>query len=53
MAAWSTVIRGDDRDNSAAVYVQSIVKVHNPLFSGGKLLRKKLMQRFYWSIQSK
>ena len=56
------VIRGDwlwkaaninDKNNSAAVYVQSTVKVHNPLFSVGKLLRNKLMQRFYWSIQSK
>ena len=42
-----------DKNNSAAVYVQSTVKVHNPLFSVGKLLRNKLMQRFYWSIQSK
>ena len=25
--------------------------VHNPLFSIGKLLRNKLMQRFYWSIE--
>ena len=24
-----------------------------PLFSVGRLLRNKLMQRFYWSIQSK
>ena len=56
------VIRGDwlwkaaninDKNNSAAVYVQRTVKVHNPLFSVGKLLRNKLMQRFYWSIQSK
>ena len=56
------VIRGDwlwkaaninDKNNSAAVYVQSTVKVHNPLFPVGKLLRNKLMQRFYWSIQSK
>ena len=56
------VIRGDwlwkaaninDKNNSAAVYVGSTVKVHNPLFSVGKLLRNKLMQRFYWSIQSK
>ena len=56
------VIRGDwlwkaaninDNNNSAAVYVGSTVKVHNPLFSVGKLLRNKLMQRFYWSIQSK
>ena len=56
------VIRGDwlwkaaninDKNNSATVYVQSTVKVHNPLFSVGKLLRNKLMQRFYWSIQSK
>ena len=59
---FSIVIRGDwlwkaaninDKNNSAAVYVQSTVKVHNPLFSVGKLLRNKLMQRFYWSIQSK
>ena len=58
----SIVIRGDwlwkaaninDKNNSAAVYVQSTVTVHNPLFSVGKLLRNKLMQRFYWSIQSK
>ena len=56
------VIRGDwlwkaaninDKNNSAAVYVGSTVKVHNPLFSVGKLLRNKLMQRFYWSTQSK
>ena len=56
------VIRGDwlwkaanvnDKNKNAAVYVQSTVKVHNPLFSVGKLLRNKLMQRFYWSIQSK
>ena len=56
------VIRGDwlwkaaninDKNNSAAVYVQSTGKVHNPLFSVGKLLRNKLMQRFCWSIQSK
>ena len=56
------VIRGDwlwkaaninDKNNSAAVYVGSTVKVHNPLFSVGKLLRNKLIQRFYWSIQSK
>ena len=39
--------------NSAAVYVGSTLKVHNPLFSVGKLLWNKLMQRFYWSIQSK
>ena len=43
----------NDKNNSAAVHVQSTVKVHNPLFSVGKLLRNKLMQRFYWSIQSK
>ena len=43
----------NDKDNSAAVYVVSTLKVHNPLFSVGKLLRNKLMQRFYWSIQSK
>ena len=52
------VIRGDwlwkaaninDKNNSAAVYVgKSTVKVHNPLFSVGKWLRNKLMQRFYW-----
>ena len=56
------VIRGDwlckaaninDKTNNAAVYVGSTLKVHNPLFSVGKLLRNKLMQRFYWSIQSK
>ena len=56
------VIRGDwlwkaaninDKNNSAAVYDGSTLEVHNPLFSVGKLLRKKLMQRFYWSIQSK
>ena len=56
------VIRGDwlwkaaninDKNNSAAVYVGSTLKVYNPLFSVGKLLRNKLMQRFYWSIQSK
>ena len=56
------VIRGDwlgkaaninDKNNSAAVCVGSTLKVHNPLFSVGKLLRNKLMQRFYWSIQSK
>ena len=59
---FSIVIRGEwlwkaaninDKDNSAAVYVVSTLKVHNPLFSVGKLLRNKLMQRFYWSIQSK
>ena len=59
----SIVIRGDswlwkaaninDKNNSAAVYVGSTLKVHNPLFSVGKLLRNKLMQRFYWLIQSK
>ena len=43
----------NDKNNSAAGYVGSTVKVHNPLFSVGKLLRNKLMQRFYWSIQSK
>ena len=56
------VIRGDwlwkaaninDKNNSAAVYVGSTLKVHNPLFSVGKLWRNKLMQRSYWSIQSK
>ena len=56
------VIRGDwlwkaaninDKNNSAAVYVGSTLKVYNPLFSVGKLLRNKLKQRFYWSIQSK
>ena len=56
------VIRGDwlcktaninDKNNSAAVNVGSTLKVHNPLFSVGKLLRNKLMQRLYWSIQSK
>ena len=44
----SIVIRGDwlweaaninDKNNSAAVYVGRTVKVHNPLFSVGKLLR--------------
>ena len=59
---FNIVIRGDwlwkaaninDKNNSAAVYVGSTLKVHNPLFSVGKLLRNKLMQRFYWSIQSK
>ena len=43
----------NDKNNGAAVYVGSTVKVHNPLFSVGKLLQNKLMQRFYWSIQSK
>ena len=43
----------NDKNNSAAVYVGSTLKVHNPLFSVGKLLRNKLMQRFYLSIQSK
>ena len=42
----------DGKNNSAALYVRSTLKVHNPLFSVGKLLRNKLMQRFYWSIQS-
>ena len=42
-----------DKNNNAAVYVGSTLKVHNPLFSVGKLLRNKLMQCFYWSIQSK
>ena len=41
------------KNSSAAVYVGSTVKVHNPLFSVGRLLRNKLMQRFDWSIQSK
>ena len=58
----SIVIRGDwlwkagninDKNNSAAVYVGSTLKVHNPLFSVSKLLRNKVMQHFYWSIQSK
>ena len=62
LVSLTIVIRGDwlwkaanisDKNNSAAVYVQSTVKVHNPLFSVDKLLRNKLMQRFYWSIQSK
>ena len=54
--AHKTIVLGaniNDKNNSAAVYVGSTVKVHNPLFSVGKLLRNKLMQRFYWSIQSK
>ena len=50
----SIVIRGDwlgkaaninDKNNSAVVYVGSTVNVHNPLFSVGKLLRNKLMQK--------
>ena len=40
----------NDKNNSAAVYVGRNVKVQDPLFSVGKLLRNKLMQRFYWSI---
>ena len=36
----------NDKNNSAAVYVGSTLKVHNPL-------NNKLMQRFNWSIQSK
>ena len=28
----------NDKNNSAAAYVQSTVKVHNPLFSVGKLV---------------
>ena len=60
--SYTKVIRGDwlwkaaninDKNNSAAVYVGNTLKVHNPLFSVGKLLRNKLMQRFCWSIQSK
>ena len=43
----------DDKNDSAPVYVEGTLKVHNPLFSVGKLLRNKLMQRFYWSTQSK
>ena len=43
----------NDKDNSAAIYVGSTLKVHNPLFPVNKLLRNILMQRFYWSIQSK
>ena len=43
----------NDKNNSAAVYVGSTLKVHNPLFSVGTLLWNKLMQCFYWSIQSK
>ena len=43
----------NDKNNSATIYVASTLKVHNPLFPVGKLLRNKLMQRFYWSIQSK
>ena len=42
-----------DKNNSATIYVGSTLKVHNPLFPVGKLLRNKLMQRSYWSIQSK
>ena len=50
------VIRGEwlwkeaniiDKNNSAAVYVGSTLKVHNPLFSVGKLSQNKLMQGFY------
>ena len=37
---------GNDKNNSAGVYVGSTLKVHNPLFSVGKLLWNKLMQRF-------
>ena len=49
------VIRGDwlwkaaninDKNNSAAVYVQSTVKVHNPLFSVGKLLRNVFIGQY-------
>ena len=55
LVSFTIVIRGDwlwkaaninDKNNSAAVYVGSTLKVHNPLFSVGKLLRNKLMQRF-------
>ena len=41
------------KNNGAVVYVGSSLKVHNPLFSFGKLWQNKLMQRFYWSIWSK
>ena len=41
------------KNNSATVYVGSSLKVHNRLFSVGKLRPNKLMQRFYWSVWSK
>ena len=41
------------KKNCAVIYVGSSLKVHNPLFSVGKLWRNKLMGRFYWSIRSK
>ena len=41
------------KNNSVTVYVGSSLKVHNPLFSVGKLRLNKLMQRFYWSVRSK
>ena len=41
------------KNNGAVVYVGSSLKLHNPLFSFGKLRQNKLMQRFYWSIRSK
>ena len=56
------VIRGDClwkttnityKNNGAAVYVGSSLKVHNPLFSVRKLWPNKLMGRVYWSIPSK
>ena len=36
----------NDKNNSAAVYVGSTLKVHNPLFSVGKLLRNKFNAMF-------
>ena len=36
--------------SNAVVYVGSSLKVHNPLFSFGKLRRSKLMGLFYWSV---
>ena len=41
------------KNHSAKVYVGSSLKVHNPLFSVGKLRRNKMMRRFYWSVRSK
>ena len=41
------------KNNSATVYVGSSLKVHNRLFSVGKLRPNKLMQRFDWSVWSK
>ena len=48
--------RGSDSFPSqdfAAVYVGSFWRVHNPLFSFGKLRQNEVMQRFQWSIRSK